>query len=63
MSTVDDVLQDVTVDIRDHLMKLYLRFIHDKPHTLFHPSLLREQVKSGTLPKAVLNGIMAIAAR
>jgi hypothetical protein len=62
-SSLDDVLKDVTVEIRDHLVELYLRYIHDKPHTMFHPDLLREQVKTGTLPKAVLYGIMAIAAR
>ena len=56
-------MQDVSAEIRDCLMDLYLRYIHDKPHTLFHPDLLKEQVRDGTLPKAVLYGIMALAAR
>jgi hypothetical protein len=49
--------------MRDNLVSLYLRFIHDKPHSLFHPSLLRKRVREETLPMAVLYGIMALAAR
>lgn len=56
-------MQDVSAEIRDRLVELYIRYIHDKPHTLFHPDLLKEQVRDGTLPKAVLYGIMALAAR
>lgn len=62
-SSTNDITQDVTVNTRDHLVELYLRHIHDKPHTLFHPGLLRQQVRNGTFPKAVLYGIMALAAR
>lgn len=63
-STADDDLQTV-IGPRDcqDLVDLYLRLIHDKPHTLFHPPSLRRQVHDGSLPKPVLFGILAIASR
>ncbi|CRG92364.1 hypothetical protein PISL3812_09422 [Talaromyces islandicus] len=54
---------DVDVGLRDHLVDLYLKLIHDKPHTLFHPPTLKIQAHEGTLPKTILYGIMALAAR
>jgi hypothetical protein len=53
-SSTIDITQDVTVDTRDHLVELYLRHVHDKPHTLCHHGSLREQVKDGTFPKTLI---------
>lgn len=53
----------LTDDVRDRLAGLYLCCIYDKPHTLFHPALLKERAHNESLPMAVLCGIMAIAAR
>ena len=39
----DDKCQSVTADTKHQLVDLYLHLIHDKPHTLFHPALLRER--------------------
>jgi hypothetical protein len=54
---------DVDVGLRDHLVDLYLKLIHDKPHTLFHPPTLKKQAHEGSLPKTILYGVMALAAR
>jgi hypothetical protein len=60
----DEVKMDnITEKTRDHLVDLYFRFIHDRPHTLFHPKLLRKRVKDQSLPLKVLYSIMALAAR
>ncbi|EJT73590.1 hypothetical protein GGTG_07446 [Gaeumannomyces tritici R3-111a-1] len=48
------------------LVQLYLQLIHDKPHTLFHPTSLLQQVRDGAVPatrfveavKAALNAVM-----
>lgn len=61
---LDDVeLLNVTVETRDELVDLYLRLIHDKPHTLFHPSQLKERIRTDEMPMAMLYAIMALAAR
>lgn len=56
-------MENITDGTRDHLVDLYFRFIHDKPHTLFHPILLRKRISEGTIGLSVLYGIMALAAR
>ncbi|KAE8381257.1 hypothetical protein BDV26DRAFT_278846 [Aspergillus bertholletiae] len=53
----------VTDDVRDELVDLYLKLIHDKPHTLFHPSDLKSRVRDGSLAKGTLYSILALAAR
>jgi hypothetical protein len=60
--TVDDGTR-LGIDEKLELTDLYIRLIHDKPHTLFHPDTLRRQVKDGTLPDKVLYGVLAMAAR
>ncbi|KAL6233078.1 hypothetical protein BDW75DRAFT_232245 [Aspergillus navahoensis] len=54
---------EVRVEVRDQLVDLYLKFIHDKPHTLFHPTTLKSRVQAGSLPEATLFSILALAAR
>ncbi|KAE8139189.1 hypothetical protein BDV38DRAFT_291578 [Aspergillus pseudotamarii] len=49
--------------VRDELVDLYLELIHDKPHTLFHPSHLKSRVRNGSLAKGTLYSILALAAR
>ncbi|KAF7588268.1 hypothetical protein BBP40_005954 [Aspergillus hancockii] len=53
----------VESDVRDELVDLYLELIHDKPHTLFHPGVLKTRIRDGSLPNATLYSIMAFAAR
>ncbi|KAL4885268.1 hypothetical protein BJY04DRAFT_231820 [Aspergillus karnatakaensis] len=53
----------VSDEVRDELIDLYMRLIHDKPHTFFHPATLRTRVQSGSLPETVLFSILAVAAR
>ncbi|OGM51156.1 hypothetical protein ABOM_000117, partial [Aspergillus bombycis] len=50
-------------DVRDELVDLYLKLIHDKPHTLFHPSHLKSRIRNGSLAKGTLYSILALAAR
>ncbi|KAL5048421.1 hypothetical protein BDW71DRAFT_213493 [Aspergillus fruticulosus] len=54
---------EVGVEVRDQLIDFYLKFIHDKPHTLFHPTTLKSRVQAGSLPEATLFSILALAAR
>ncbi|KAE8165484.1 hypothetical protein BDV40DRAFT_286215 [Aspergillus tamarii] len=56
-------VETVEDGIRDELVDLYLELIHDKPHTLFHPSHLKSRVRNGSLPKGTLYSILALAAR
>jgi hypothetical protein len=51
------------LNLEVELIDLYLSVIHDKPHTLFNPNLLRKRLRDGTLPEAVIYSIMALAAR
>ncbi|KAL2846787.1 hypothetical protein BJX68DRAFT_277015 [Aspergillus pseudodeflectus] len=55
--------KEVNDELRDELVDIYLRLIHDKPHTLFHPATLRTRVQASLLPEAVLCSILAFAAR
>ncbi|KAB8238227.1 Zn(II)2Cys6 transcription factor [Aspergillus alliaceus] len=48
--------------VRDKLVELYLTLIHDKPYMLFHPGDLMFCIRNGTLPKAVLYSVLALAA-
>ncbi|KAL4874082.1 hypothetical protein BDV12DRAFT_191945 [Aspergillus spectabilis] len=54
---------EVSEEVRDDLIDLYLRLVHDKPHTLFHPATLKSRVQTGSLPEAVLFSILALVAR
>lgn len=62
----DEVLLElpfVNMQVREHLVDLYLQLIHDKPHTLFHPPTLRAQVREDAVPRVILFSIMSLAAR
>ncbi|PVH88083.1 hypothetical protein DL98DRAFT_404711 [Cadophora sp. DSE1049] len=50
-------------EVTTELIDLYISYIHDKPHTLFHEPSLRESAEHGTLSRAVLFGIFGLAAR
>ncbi|KAL3497078.1 hypothetical protein BJX62DRAFT_2795 [Aspergillus germanicus] len=62
-ATETTIWKEVNDEVRDELVDVYLRLIHDKPHTLFHPATLRTRVQAGSLPEAVLYSILAFAAR
>lgn len=49
--------------IREELVMLYLRYLHNKPHTLFHEPTLLESVRTGTISYNVLYGILGVSAR
>ncbi|KAL8393930.1 hypothetical protein RB595_003625 [Gaeumannomyces hyphopodioides] len=53
---------DLGLESRLELVRLYLRLIHDKPHTLFHPASLLQQVRDDAVPDQLLLGIVAMAA-
>lgn len=55
--------QQVEDDVRDELVDIYLQLIHDKPHTLFHPYVLRKCIQEHSCPDVILYSIMALAAR
>ncbi|KAL4920824.1 hypothetical protein BDW62DRAFT_176301 [Aspergillus aurantiobrunneus] len=61
--TASECPTEVSDEVRDQLVDLYLQLIHDKPHTLFHPATLKSRVQAGSLPDAVLFSILALAAR
>ena len=54
---------DISIQDRCGLVATYIRLIHDKPHTLFHPPTLMHQVQEGLLQEPVLWAVMAMAAR
>ncbi|KXL42189.1 hypothetical protein M433DRAFT_156962 [Acidomyces richmondensis BFW] len=45
------------------LLELYIEYIHDKPHSLFHVPTLRADVLSGAIDSKLLCSILALAAR
>ena len=45
------------------LVELYLRFVHDRPHSLFHEKSLWEEIRMGTIPVALLLAICAVGCR
>lgn len=50
-------------EVIDDLVDLYLRYIHDKPHALFHEPTLWQDVHSRQLSSSVLFAILALASR
>lgn len=55
--------QDIPKNVAETLTELYLRYMHDKPHALFHEPSLREAVSNGTVAQVVLLSILGLAAR
>lgn len=45
------------------LLEMYIEYIHDKPHSLFHVPTLRADVLSGEIDSKLLCSILALAAR
>lgn len=45
------------------LVELYFKFMHDKPHTLFHEPTFRSSVANGTASRQVLLSMMGLSAR
>lgn len=54
---------DIPKDVAETLTELYLRYMHDKPHALFHEPSLREAVANGSVAPVVLLSILGLAAR
>ncbi|KAH6717984.1 hypothetical protein BKA61DRAFT_716562 [Leptodontidium sp. MPI-SDFR-AT-0119] len=50
-------------EITEHLVDLYISYLHDKPHTMFHEPSLRRSAQDGTLSQAVLFAIFGLSAR
>lgn len=61
--TKDASVQDLDWDLAKRLVELYLKCIHDKPHTLFHPPTLLRAVDEQALAPQVLYGILCLTAR
>ena len=45
------------------VVNLYIQYMHDKPHALFHEPSIRRSVLQGTIPQVVLYSILGVAAR
>ena len=50
-------------EVLRELIGLYILYIHEKPHSLFHGPTLTRQAMDGTLCRAVLFGILGLSAR
>ncbi len=59
MGIVSALSSEATVQ----LVELYLRFVHDRPHSLFHEKSLWEEIRVGTIPEALLLAICAVGCR
>lgn len=44
-------------------IQLYFRYIHDRPHSLFHQQSLWNAVRNGTLPESLSAAICALGCR
>jgi hypothetical protein len=54
---------DIPKHVVETLVELYLRYMHDKPHALFHEPSLKNAVANGTVSQVVLFSILGLAAR
>jgi hypothetical protein len=50
-------------EVFKELVDLYIGYIHNKPHSLFHQPSLRKAARDGTLNHGVLFGIAGLSAR
>jgi hypothetical protein len=50
-------------DIASELIELYITYIHDKPHSLFHEPSLRNGARNKTVQHGILYGIFGLSAR
>ena len=53
---------EVSPELAQNLVELYLRYMHDKPHALFHEPLLKQAVANGSVSLVVLFSILGLAA-
>ncbi|KAF9772399.1 hypothetical protein IL306_009895, partial [Fusarium sp. DS 682] len=58
-----DTSIDVPVEAAGRLVDYYLSKLHNRPHSLFHPATLKEQVQDGSINKALLLSICSMGAR
>ena len=49
--------------VREELVSLYFKYIHDKHHSLFHQPTFMELLGQGKVPEVLLCAMMALAAR
>lgn len=54
---------DLPEQVIQELVSHYLSKIHDRPHSLFHPSTLRENIHNGHVSQALLFAICAMGSR
>lgn len=59
---MDDVNAQSSEDTWE-FVDLYLRFIHDRPHSLFHEKTLWEDIRTDSIPKCLLSAICALGCR
>lgn len=55
--------ENIPKRVIETLVDLYLRYMHDKPHALFHEPSLKIAVASGSVSQVVLLSILGLAAR
>lgn len=61
--TTKDALASLSQETVEDLVDLYVRYIHDKPHSLFHVPTLKADVSSGNIDRGLLCSILALTAR
>lgn len=54
---------EIDLDTALQLIDYYLRKVHDRSHSLFHPTLLREKVRSGSLSRTLLLALCSMGSR
>jgi hypothetical protein len=54
---------DMPLHITARLVDHYLDKVHNRPHSLFHPTKLRKEVQDGSINKALLLAICCMGAR
>ncbi len=53
----------LTFDESVEFVDLYLRFVHDRPHSLFHEDTLHQDLNTGNVDSCLLHSICAIGCR
>lgn len=61
--SISEAADIVSQEIAVELVELYIRYMHDKPHALFHEPTLRESVVDGSIKKVVLFSLLGLGAR
>lgn len=58
-----ELVSDLPQEIIAQLVECYLDKVHDRAHSIFHPSTLRAQLKHGVLAKPVVYSMCAIGSK